>query len=113
MAQIERADVLNHVAKLLAKRSEGFVRAEIMDQGRAIHGVSTEDNDITREVHNIKHFTAQAVVTMGSATQTKGKKFISILKTQYIVYKGNKRGCFTYIASDTEHFGELERSCES
>ena len=70
---MERAEILNHVAELLAKRSEGFIRAEIMDQGRAIHGVSKEDNDITREVHNIKHFAAQAMATMESATQTKGK----------------------------------------
>ncbi|KAL9972185.1 hypothetical protein ACROYT_G018442 [Oculina patagonica] len=71
VSKIERAEVLTHVAELLAKRSEGFIRAEIMDQGRAIHGVSKEDNDITREVHNIKHFTAQAVATMESATRTK------------------------------------------
>jgi len=69
-------EVLNHVAELLAKRSEGFLRAEIMDQGRAVHGVSKEDNDITREVHDIKHFTAQAIATMESATRTKGKKLI-------------------------------------
>ena len=74
---MERAEVLNHVAELLAKRSEGFVRAEIMDQGRAIHGVSKVDSDITREVHNIKHFTAQATATMESATRTKGKNFNS------------------------------------
>lgn len=73
---MERAEVLNHVAGLLTKRSEGFVRAEIMDQGRAIHGVSKEDNEIAREVHNIKHFTAQAIATKESATRTKGKKFI-------------------------------------
>lgn len=72
--------MLNHVAELLAKRSEGFIRAEIMDQGRAIHGVSKEDNDITREVHNIKHFTAQAVATMESATRTIGKRIMTILR---------------------------------
>lgn len=76
---MERAEVLNHVAELLAKRSEGFIRGEIMDQGRAIHGVSKEDNDIKREVHNVKHFTSQAMATMESATRTKGKKFILIL----------------------------------
>ena len=65
--------ILNHVAELLAKRSEGFIRAEIMDQGRAIHGVSKEDNDIIREVRNIKHFIAQALATMESATQSRGK----------------------------------------
>jgi len=71
VSKMERAEVLNHVAELLTKRSEGFVRAEIMDQGRAIHGVSKEDNEIAREVHNIKHFTAQAIATKESATRTK------------------------------------------
>ncbi|PFX31290.1 aldehyde dehydrogenase family 8 member A1-like isoform X1 [Stylophora pistillata] len=66
----ERANILNQVAKLLGKRSEAFIRAEIMDQGRAIHGVSKEDNDIAREVLNIKYFTAQAVATMESATKS-------------------------------------------
>lgn len=60
------------MAKLLGKRSEAFIRAEIMDQGRAIHGVSKEDNDIAREVLNIKYFTAQAVATMESATKSQG-----------------------------------------
>ena len=68
------------MAKLLGKRSEAFIRAEIMDQGRAIHGVSKEDNDITREVLNIKYFTAQAVATVESATQSQGKKVLKKLK---------------------------------
>ena len=51
-----------------------------MDQGRAIHGVSKEDNDITREVLNIKYFTAQAVATVESATQSQGKKVLKKLK---------------------------------
>lgn len=79
---MDRAEVLNHVAELLAKRSEGFIRAEIMDQGRAIHGISKEDNDISREVHNVKHFTAQAIAIMESATRTKGK---SLFTTQNIL----------------------------
>lgn len=71
VSKMERAEALNHVAELLAKRSEGFIRAEIMDQGRAIQGVSKEESDIRREVRNIKYFTSQAIAAMESATRTK------------------------------------------
>lgn len=70
MSTIKRANVLNQVAELLEKRSEAFVRAEIMDQGRAIQGASKEYNDVHREVHNIKHFTALAIAMTESATKT-------------------------------------------
>ena len=73
---MERAEALNHVAELLAKRSEGFIRAEIMDQGRAIQGVSKEDSDIAREVRNMKYFTSQAIAAMESATRTEGKSLL-------------------------------------
>ena len=76
--KIKRASVLNQVAELLEKRSEAFVRAEIMDQGRAIQGDSKEYNDVHREVHNIKHFTALAIATTESATKTNGNKLGSI-----------------------------------
>ena len=64
--------MLRHVAQLLEKRFEAFVRAEIMDQGRAIQGARKDDNDVAREVHNIKQITALAVATEESATKTKG-----------------------------------------
>ena len=64
--------MLRHVAQLLEKRFEAFVRAEIMDQGRAIQGARKDDSDVAREVHNIKQITALAVATGESATKTKG-----------------------------------------
>jgi len=70
-SKIERAEVLRHVAQLLEKRFEAFVRAEIMDQGRAIQGARKDDSDVAREVHNIKQITALAVATGESATKTK------------------------------------------
>lgn len=66
---------MSHVADLLEKRFEGFVRAEIMDQGRAIQGACKDDSDVAREVHNIKHFAAKAVASMDSATKTTGKSW--------------------------------------
>ena len=105
--------MLNHVAELLAKRSEGFIRAEIMDQGRAIHGVCKEDNDITREVHNIKHFTAQAVATMESATRTIGKRIITILR-RIILYLSYRlpihRLCFSRRNAKHEGVGNGQAS---
>lgn len=62
------------MAELLEKRFEGFIRAEIMDQGRAIQGTCKDDSDIARQVDNIKYFTALAVATMESASTTKGKR---------------------------------------
>ena len=89
---------MNHVAELLVKRSEGFIRAEIMDQGRAIHGVSKEDNDITREVYNIKHFTSQTVATMESATRIKGK--ISII--EFSLSEVERRVYFSHLPTPIE-----------
>lgn len=80
--KIKRADVLNQVAELLEKRSEAFVRAEIMDQGRAIQGASKEYNDVHREVHNIKHFTALAIATTELATKTNGNE-LGFIQSSY------------------------------
>lgn len=68
------------MAELLEKRFEGFVRAEIMDQGRAIQGACKDDSDVARAVYNVKHFTAHAVATMETATKTRGKAFTCWLK---------------------------------
>ena len=80
--KIKRANVLNQVAELLEKRSEAFVRAEIMDQGRAIQGASKEYNDVHREVHNIKHFTALAIAMTESATKTNGNE-LGFIRSSY------------------------------
>ena len=80
--KIKRANVLNQVAELLEKRSEAFVRAEIMDQGRAIQGASKEYDDVHREVHNIKHFTALAIAMTESATKTNGNE-LGFIRSSY------------------------------
>ncbi|KAK2563079.1 2-aminomuconic semialdehyde dehydrogenase [Acropora cervicornis] len=59
------------MANLFEKRSELFLRAEILDQGRAIQGAFKDDNDVAREVPVIKHFLAQAMARTESSTKTR------------------------------------------
>ncbi|XP_074620030.1 2-aminomuconic semialdehyde dehydrogenase-like isoform X1 [Acropora palmata] len=68
---VERAEVLSLMANLFEKRSELFLRAEILDQGRAIQGAFKDDNDVAREVPVIKHFLAQAMARTESSTKTR------------------------------------------
>ena len=83
--QTDRAKALSRVADLLEKRSEGFVRAEILDQGRAIQGACKDDNDVAREVIGMKYFLSEAVATVESATRTTGNAALGwhVLKTYY------------------------------
>lgn len=64
--------MLSLMANLLEKRSELFLRAEILDQGRAIQGAFKDDNDVAREVPVIKHFLAQTIARTESSTKTRG-----------------------------------------
>lgn len=64
--------MLSHMTDLLEKRSELFLRAEILDQGRAIQGAFKDDSDVAREVPVIKHFLAQSMVRTESSTKTRG-----------------------------------------
>lgn len=64
--------MLSLMASLLKKRSELFLRAEILDQGRAIQGAFKDDNDVAREVPVIKHFLAQAMARTESSMKTRG-----------------------------------------
>ena len=70
--------MLSLMANLLEKRSELFLRAEILDQGRAIQGAFKDDNDVAREVPVIKHFLAQAMARTESSTKTRGNGLCDI-----------------------------------